>query len=89
MGNRDKNEIVAAILESTMNAKDEGGIRLTRIMYNSFLSYAMVTYYLKLLTENGSLEYYKPNKSYKITDRGLRFLDLHKKMETLLFSITT
>ncbi len=89
MGNRDKNEIVASILESAASAKDECGIRLMRIMHDSFLSYAMVTHYLKLLTENGSLEYNTPTKMYKITDRGLRFLELHEKMETLLSSITT
>lgn len=89
MGNWDKNEIVASILESAASAKDECGIRLMRIMHDSFLSYAMVTHYLKLLTENGSLEYDTPTKMYKITDRGLRFLELHEKMETLLSSIAT
>jgi len=37
MGNRDRNEIIASILPSIINAKEKEGIRTTRIMYNSFL----------------------------------------------------
>ena len=48
------NEIVASILQSMITAKEEEGIRRTRIMYNSFLSYTMVAHPLKLLTENTS-----------------------------------
>ena len=37
-------------------------------MHDSFLSYAMVTYFLELLNENGSLEYDIPTEMYKNTD---------------------
>lgn len=60
--------------------------KLTRSMHDSFLSYAMVTYFLELLNENGSLEYDIPTEMYKNTDCGLRFLRLHKKRDMLLFS---
>jgi predicted transcriptional regulator len=80
MGNRDRNEIVASILHSVINARKDDGIRITRIMYNSFLSYSMVTHYLKLLTKNGSLEYDEPNKTYRITEAGLQVLELHNKI---------
>ena len=66
------------------NAGKDDGIRTTRIMYNSFLSYSMVTHYLKLLTENGSLEYDEPNKAYEITGAGLRVLELHNKIIGML-----
>lgn len=82
--NRDSNEIVASILQSVNNAGKDDGIRRTRIMYNSFLSYSMVTHYLKMLTENGSLEYNEPNKVYKITEAGLRVLELHNKIIGML-----
>ena len=82
--NRDRNEIAASILQSVRNAGKEDGIRTTRIMYNSFLSYSMVTHYLKLLTENGSLEYDEPNKAYRITGAGLRVLELHNNIIELL-----
>ena len=54
------------------------------LMYNSFLSYSMVTHYLKLLTVNGSLEYDEPNKAYRITEAGLRVLELHNKIIGML-----
>ena len=84
MKNRDRNEIVASILQSVRNAGKDDGMRRTRIMYNSFLSYSMVTHYLKLLTGNGSLEYDEPNKAYKITEAGLRVLELHNKIIVML-----
>ncbi len=84
MGNRHRNEIVASILQSVINAKEKDGIRTTKIMYNSFLSYATLINYLKLLTGNGSLEYYGPNKTYRITVRGLRFLELQNKIGEML-----
>ena len=84
MRNRDRNEIVASILQSVRNAGKDDGIRTTRVMYNSFLSYSMVTHYLKLLTENGSLEYDEPNKAYRITEAGLRVLELHNKIIGML-----
>jgi predicted transcriptional regulator len=84
MRSRDRNEIVASILQSVINPKADDGIRRTRIMYNSFLSYSMVTHYLKLLTENGSLEYDELNKTYRITEAGLRVLELHNKIIEML-----
>ena len=84
MRSRDRNEIVASILQSVINPKADDGIRRTRIMYNSFLSYSMVTHYLKLLTENGSLEYDELNKTYRITEVGLRVLELHNKITEML-----
>jgi predicted transcriptional regulator len=39
-----------------------------RIMYNSFIPYNMVNQYLKFLIENGSLEYYRSNKTYRIIE---------------------
>ena len=84
MRNRDSNEIVASILQSVRNEGKDDGMRRTRIMYNSFLSYSMVTRYLNLLTENGSLEYDVPNKAYKITEAGLRVLELHNKIIGML-----
>ena len=84
MRNRDRNEIVASILQSVINPKADDGIRRTRIMYNSFLSYSMVTHYLKLLTGNGSLEYDELNKTYRITEAGLRVLELHNKITEML-----
>jgi predicted transcriptional regulator len=78
---RSKNGIFASILNS---ATGDDGIRITRIMYNSFLSYSQVTYYLRLLRENGTLYYDEMSRVYKTTDRGLKFLELYNGMGELL-----
>jgi predicted transcriptional regulator len=44
----------------------------------------MVTHYLKLLTENGSLEYDEQNKTYRVTEAGMRVLELHNKIIGML-----
>ena len=78
---RSKNGICASILNSVTS---EDGTRITKIMYNSFLSYSQVSYYLRLLRENGTLYYDEMSKVYKITDRGLKFLELYNGMGDLL-----
>jgi predicted transcriptional regulator len=50
---RDRNEIIAQILESA----NDNRIRLTKIMYDVYLSHAMTREYLVLLIKKGLLEY--------------------------------
>lgn len=76
MKSRDRNEIFASIL----NTSSTGDVRLTKIMYSSFLSYTQVVEYLQSLVEMQFLDYNVVAKSYRITIKGLRFLQLHEKM---------
>lgn len=82
MGYRYRDEIVASILDSAR--KEEEGVRLTKVMYASFLSYTQVIYYLRYLIDNRLLEYDELNKRYKTTGRGFHFLELHNKMNSML-----
>ena len=77
---RDKNEIFASIL----NTASTGDVRLTKIMYSSFLSYTQVVEYLQSLVEMQFLDYNEVAKSYRITVKGLKFLQLHEKMCKML-----
>lgn len=77
---RDKNEIFASIL----NTASTGDVRLTKIMYSSFLSYTQVVEYLQSLVEMQFLDYNVIAKSYRITVKGLKFLQLHEKMCKML-----
>ncbi|MGG6460844.1 MAG: winged helix-turn-helix domain-containing protein [Candidatus Eiseniibacteriota bacterium] len=77
---RDKNEIFASIL----NTASTGDVRLTKIMYSSFLSYTQVVEYLQSLVEMQFLDYNVVAKSYRITVKGLKFLQLHEKMCKML-----
>ena len=78
---RARNQIVACILKSAIGNK---GIRSTQIMYNCFLSYQQLVYYLKFLTDKALLTYDRLNKGYNITAKGLKFIKLENKMANLL-----
>jgi predicted transcriptional regulator len=78
---RSRNEIVASILRSVT---ERGGLGITKIMYGSYLSYGQVTRFLQLIKENGLLDYDERIGLYKITEKGLQYLELYEKMDDLL-----
>jgi predicted transcriptional regulator len=81
---RDRNEIVAQILESANGNR----IRLTKIMYDVYLSHAMTREYLVLLIKKGLLEYLDGERTFKTTDQGMNFLRIHNKVQELTPLIT-
>ena len=70
---RDRTEIITLILAS---ASRMNGVLKTRIMYEAFLSFSQVEEYIALLLRNSLLEYDDLKKTYKITEKGLRLLEL-------------
>jgi predicted transcriptional regulator len=80
MKNRSRSEIYRSILE-TANA-DEGTNR-TKLMYKSYLSFSQLKEYLRTLQENGLIEYEVERRCYRITERGIRVLQLQNKMEEI------
>ena len=79
---RSRHEIYTSILKSA--ARNKEGTRITRIMYESFLSYTMISRDLKELVKGGLLVNLPDITSYKITDKGLKFLELSEKMNDLI-----
>ena len=75
-------EIVAQILQvvndNNNNGNDGigGGASKTKIMYKAFLSYAQLKEYLLLVTESGMLQYDKLTYTYRMTEKGLKFLKI-------------
>ena len=45
-------------------------------MYNSFLSYYQVKEYLTILLDNGLLKHNSGIQKFRITEKGLKFLEL-------------
>ena len=82
MTNRSRHEIYASILKSA--AGNMEGTRITKIMYDSFLSYTMISRNLKELVGSGLLINEPEITSYKITDKGLRFVELFENMNNLI-----
>jgi predicted transcriptional regulator len=77
---RDRNEIIAQILESTSGDR----VRLTKIMYDVYLSHGLTKEYVRLLIEKGLMEYLDGERTFKTTDKGMNFLRIHHKVQELL-----
>jgi two-component system cell cycle response regulator CpdR len=79
---RDKIDIVASILELAMSPTSI--ISKYTVSYIVNLSYPHLKEYLNLLLDNNLL--YFQNSKFKITDKGISFLDLYNKIRELLSS---
>jgi predicted transcriptional regulator len=55
-------------------------------MYKAFLSHThtQVKEYVKTLIDNGFLRYDLTSQTYKITKKGLRFLQLYNQMDDMV-----
>src|SRR3989441_11649668 len=76
---RDRNEITAQILESANCNR----VRLTKIMYDGYLSHTVTKEYLVLLIEQGLIEYLDEERTFKTTEKGMNFLRIHNRVEKL------
>ena len=75
---RSRSDIIGLLLE----AANGGGATKTKLMYKAFLSFNQLREYLAVLVENGLIEY-EGNQTYRTTQKGLRVLQLHNKIEEL------
>jgi predicted transcriptional regulator len=80
---RGRTEIISQILEA---ANDGGGagITKTKLMYNAFLSYDQLQEYLMLLIESDLLSYDSTIRKFKITEKGLTFLQAYNQIDQIL-----
>jgi predicted transcriptional regulator len=83
MGNRSRTELVGSILDAA-----NGGATKTKIMYTAFLSFNQLKEYLSILIENNLIEYLDGTKTFKTTEKGLKFLKMHNQIVELL-QVTT
>lgn len=78
MGQRSKIDIIGDILEA---ANKINGTNSTMIMYKAFLTYTQLKNYLQTLTEMDLLSYDKDTRTFKTTEKGLRFLNTYYRIE--------
>ncbi len=76
---RSRTDIAALILEAA-----NGGAAKTKIMYRAFLSYAQLKEYLAVLLENGLIEHSKAEQIFRITQKGMRFVQLYNQVGELI-----
>ena len=75
---RDKNEIIAQILESAYNKR----VQLTKIMHDAYLPHAMTKEYMTDLVEKGLIEYLDGERSFKTTEKGMYFLNILSRVRS-------
>ncbi len=81
MRHRGRAEIISQILNVANGAVD---VTRTRLMYKVFLSHSQVKEYLKVLIENDLLQYDFVTRTFKTTQKGLKFLHLYNKIDELM-----
>jgi predicted transcriptional regulator len=79
---RNRTEIIHDILQTARN--DGNGVGKTRIMYSAFLSYNQIKEYLTVLIDNSLLHYDLSTQKFKLTEKGLNFLQLCEKLGDLI-----
>ena len=79
---RSRFDILGDILEAANESSS--GITRTKIMYKAFLSYAQMKGYLTALTERDLLRYDLDTRTFKITEKGLRFLDTYSQIGDMI-----
>ena len=78
---RSRTDIFASILQSANNPK---GVGITTIMYKSFLSHYQLKKYISIMLENDLIKVEEDEHLYKITEKGLRFLQLFTNINELI-----
>jgi len=76
---RDRNEIIAQILQSANGNR----VRLTKIMYDVYLSHTLTKEYLVLLIEKGLIDYIDGERTFKTSEKGMNFLRIHNRVQEL------
>jgi predicted transcriptional regulator len=80
MRHRSRIEIISQILKT---ANGDGATK-AKIMYDAFLSYNNLAPLLTFLTERGFLSYHLNTRTFKTTEKGLRFLEIYNQMIDLM-----
>lgn len=76
---RSRTDIINMVLES---ARD--GATKTKIMYRAYLSYAQLIEYVKFLQENDLLTCEEGMRLYRVTEKGLKFLNTSNELNELI-----
>jgi predicted transcriptional regulator len=77
MAYRDRIDIISQILE----AANGGNATRSKIAYKAFLNYDQLKENLMTLTQKDLLRYDKDTRTFKTTEKGLRFLNVYNQMD--------
>jgi predicted transcriptional regulator len=77
MKHRSKIEIIADILENTMN---ESNISSSKLTYKAFLSYYQLKEYIPLLLQTELIKHGNKERTFMKTNKGLHFLEMYNRL---------
>lgn len=60
------------------------GATKTKIMYKAYLSYTQVKEYIAFLLENNLIKYEEGSQIYRITEKGLHFLQVYGEISEMV-----
>lgn len=81
---RARTEVIVDILKYISSCGQAGGIQIPRIMYLCYVEHSRLRKFLANLTEKKLLCYYKKTRRYKITQKGIKFLENYNQVGGLL-----
>jgi len=81
MAYRSREEIFASILGT---AGSGAGVTRSKIMFGSYLTYAQVVEYSKILIERGLLEYDPLDRTFRTTPNGFTFIELQNEINQMI-----
>jgi predicted transcriptional regulator len=77
---RSRNDIISEILK----AANGGDATRSKIMYQAFLNYNQMKDYLMVLTQTDLLSHDLNTRTFKTTEKGLRFLEAYNRMDSMM-----
>jgi predicted transcriptional regulator len=77
---RSRNDIISEILK----AANGGDATRSKIMYQTFLNYNQMKDYLMVLTQTDLLSHDLNTRTFKTTEKGLRFLEAYNRMDSMM-----
>jgi predicted transcriptional regulator len=85
---RSRNKIIISILQAAADAiaknnTNECWVKQTDIMHKTDLSYVYFEAYLSLLQQKELIEYNSQDQIIRITDKGIRFLQINNQISKL------
>ena len=86
---RSRNKIIISILHAAADAiaknnTNEHWVKQTDIMHKTDLSHVYFEAYLSLLQQKDLIEYNSQDQIFRITDKGMRFLQINNQISKLL-----
>lgn len=80
MGYRSRNDIICQILQNAYC----GGATKTELFYKVFVNYSQLKEYVTILTENDLLIYEEETQTFRLTEKGLTFLQAYNQIDQML-----